>query len=85
MCWVGFNKLSDVFSAISLTEEDFITGIKHLYSLKIVDLCNDKDTKISDQSFSNFLIKYVFINKNLIPLDLMISVCFGFNKTRDIS
>ncbi len=81
----ALEKLSGVFSAISLTADDFITDIKHLYSLEIVDLCNDKATKISDQTFSNFLIKYVFVDKNLIPLDLMIKVCFNFNKIRTIS
>lgn len=79
------DKLSGVFSAISLTADDFISDIKHLYSLEIVDLCNDKATKISDQTFSNFLIKYVFVDKKLIPLDLMIKVCFRFNKIRTIS
>lgn len=81
----NLEKLSDVFSAISLTTDDFIADIKHLHSLEIVDLCNDKATKISDQTFSNFLIKYVFVDNNLIPLDLMIKVCFDFNKVRTIS
>lgn len=81
----ALDKLSGIFSAISLTADDFITDIKHLYSLEIVDLCNDKAAKISDQTFSNFLIKYVFVDKRLIPLDLMIKVCFDFNKNRTIS
>ena len=81
----ALDKLSGVFSAISLTADDFVSDIKHLYSLEIVDLCNDKATKISDQTFSNFLIKYVFVDKKLIPLDLMIKVCFSFNKIRTIS
>lgn len=79
------DKLSGVFSVISLTDDDFISDIKHLYSLEIVDLCNDKAAKISDQTFSNFLIKYVFVDKKLIPLDLMIKVCFNFNKMRTVS
>lgn len=81
----ALDKLSGVFSVISLTADDFISDIKHLYSLEIVDLCNDKAAKISDQTFSNFLIKYVFVDKKLIPLDLMIKVCFSFNKKRTIS
>lgn len=81
----ALDKLSGVFSAISLTADDFVSDIKHLYSLEIVDLCNDKATKISDQTFSNFLIKYVFVDKKLIPLDLMIKVCFSFNKIRTVS
>lgn len=81
----NLDKLSGVFSAISLSADDFISDIKHLYSLEIVDLCNDKATKISDQTFSNFLIKYVFVDKRLIPLDLMIKVCFDYNRIRTIS
>ena len=81
----NLENLSEVFSAISLTVDDFISDIKHLFSLEIVDLCNNKATKISDQSFSNFLIKYVFIDKNLIPLDLMLKVCFSYNRSRTIT
>lgn len=81
----NLEKLFDVFSAVSLTVDDFVADIKHLYSLELVDLCNEKAAKISDQSFSNFLIKYVFIDKKFIPLDLMIKVCFAFNKSRTIS
>lgn len=81
----SLERLSDVFSAVSLTADDFVEDIKHLYSLEIVDLCNETATKISDQSFSNFLIKYVFVDKKLIPLDLMIKICFVINKTRTIS
>lgn len=81
----SLEELSDVFNAVSLTVDDFVADIKHLYSLEIVDLCNEKAAKISDQSFSNFLIKYVFIDKKFIPLDLMIKICFDFNKSRTIS
>lgn len=41
--------------------------------------------KFQIKLFSNFLIKYVFVDKRLIPLDLMIKVCFDYNKIRTIS
>ena len=81
----NLEKLSDVFFAVSLTADDFVKDIKHLYSIEIVDLCNEIAAKISDQSFSNFLIKYVFVDKKLIPLDLMIKICFVINETRTVS
>lgn len=81
----NLEKLSDVFSAVSMTTNGFKEDIRHLNSLEIVDLCNETATKISDQSFSNFIIKYVFVDKKLIPLDLMIKICFGINKSRTIS
>ena len=43
-----------------------------LHRAEIVDLCNDEAARISDQSFSNFLIKYVFIEEKIIPLSTMI-------------
>ena len=81
----ALEKLSDIFSVLSITTNDFVEDVKHLYSLEIVDLCNDTATKISDQSFGNYLLKYVFIDEKLIPLDLMIKVCFDFNQKRTIS
>lgn len=55
-----------------------------LHRAEIVDLCNDEAARISDQSFSNFLIKYVFVEEKIIPLSTMIETCFQINKSRTI-
>lgn len=55
-----------------------------LHRAEIVDLCNDEAARISDQSFSNFLIEYVFIEEKIIPLSTMIETCFQMNKSRTI-
>lgn len=81
----NLERFSDLFEALSLSSDAFIEDIKQLHSLEVVDLCNDIAARISDQCFSNFLIKYVFVDKKIIPLDLMIKVCFDFNKARTIS
>lgn len=55
-----------------------------LHEAEIVDLCNDTAARISDQSFSNFLIKYVFVEKRAIPLSTMIETCFNISKGRTV-
>ncbi len=79
------DQMEEIFNATRITETQFIVDIKQLHDLELVDICNDKAARISDQSFGNFLIKYVFIDKKLIPLHLMIDICFKFNKARTIS
>ena len=77
-------KLTPIFKALRITNDDFTSDLKLLHKAEIVDLCNDKAAKISDQSFSNFLIKYVFIEEKVIPLSTMIETCFQINKSRTI-
>ena len=76
--------LAPVFGALGITEDDFIGDLKLLHEAEIVDLCNDKAARISDQSFSNFLIKYVFVEEKVIPLSTMIETCFHISKSRTV-
>ncbi len=76
--------LKPIFDISKITDDDFITDLKSLHETEIVDLCNDKAARISDQSFSNFLIKYVFVEQKVIPLSIMIETCFQVNKGRTI-
>lgn len=78
-------RLQPVFIAIKITDNVFISDLKQLHNLELVDLCHDKAAKISDQSFSNYLIKYAFIDKKIIPLSQMIENCFFVNKEKTIS
>lgn len=77
-------KLNPIFDEVKITSDDFISDLKLLHEAEIVDLCNNKAAKISDQSFSNFLIKYVFVEKRIISLSTMIETCFQINKNRTI-
>lgn len=78
-------RLQPVFVAMKITDNVFISDLKQLHNLELVDLCHDKAAKISDQSFSNYLIKYAFIDKKTIPLSQMIESCFFVNKEKTIS
>ena len=69
---------------MGISSSDFTSDLKLLHRAEIVDLCNDEAARISDQSFSNFLIKYVFIEEKIIPLSTMIETCFQMNKSRTI-
>jgi DNA polymerase III delta prime subunit len=77
-------KLAPIFEVAGISSSDFTSDLKLLHRAEIVDLCNDEAARISDQSFSNFLIKYVFIEEKIIPLSTMIETCFQINKSRTI-
>lgn len=55
--------LQPIFNTIGLTESQFISDLRQFHTLELVDLCHDKAAKISDQSFSNYLIKCAFIKR----------------------
>ena len=77
-------KLAPIFEVAGISSDDFASDLKLLHRAEIVDLCNDEAARISDQSFSNFLIKYVFVEEKIIPLSTMIETCFQMNKSRTI-
>lgn len=77
-------KLNPIFEVAGISSNDFTSDLKSLHRVEIVDLCNDEAARISDQSFSNFLIKYVFIEQRIVPLSYMIEICFQINRSRTI-
>lgn len=81
----NLERLQPVFDAMNLTESQFISDLRQFHTLELVDLCHDKAAKISDQSFSNYLIKYAFVDKKIIPLSQMVKDCFFINKEKTIS
>ena len=68
-----------------LNRDDFIENVYKLHDLEIVDICNDKAVRFSDQCLSNYLLKYVFFDKKLIDLSKMIKACFQSYRERTIS
>lgn len=77
-------KLAPVFEVAGISTSDFTSDLKLLHRAEIVDLYNEEAVRISDQSFSNFLIKYAFIEEKIIPLSTMIETCFQINQSRTI-
>ena len=68
-----------------LSRDSFIENIRKLHDQEIVDVCNDKAVRFSEQCLSNYLLKYVFFDKKLIGLSAMIKSCFKSYKERTIS
>jgi DNA polymerase III delta prime subunit len=81
----NLERLKPIFDAINLTERQFISDLRQFHTQELLDLCHDKAAKISDQSFSNYLIKYVFVDQKIIPLSEMIKNCFFLNQEKTIS
>ena len=76
--------MQPVFDALNLTESWFISDLRQFHAMELVDLSHDKAAKISDQSFSNYLIKYAFVDERIIPLSRMIRECFFINREKTI-
>lgn len=68
-----------------LNRDDFIENVHILHELEVVDICNDKVVRFSDQCLSNYLLKYVFFDKKLIGLSKMIKTCFQSYKEKTIT
>lgn len=56
--------------------EIFIENLHVLHEHEIVDICNDKGVRFSEQCLANFILKYVFYDKRIIKLSAMIEACF---------
>ncbi|MFW6028808.1 MAG: ATP-binding protein [Halanaerobiales bacterium] len=79
------DSLLPIFEELGISKESFINYTRYLHDLELVDIYNDKAVKISDQSFSNYLLKYVFIDENIIPYSVMVKNCFSNYRTRVIN
>lgn len=71
--------LNPVFDLLNITKDQFADDMRRFHDLELVDMSHDIAVKISDQSFSNYLLKYVFVDKRIIPLHQMIETCFFIN------
>lgn len=67
-----YNELINRYS-IKTDEEN---EIEKLYSLELIDYFKNEIIKISDQSFSNYILYYVLYEKRWVNLDEIIKSCF---------
>ena len=77
--------LNPVFDLLNITKDQFVDDMRRFHDLELVDMSHDIAVKISDQSFSNYLLKYVFIDKKIIPLHKMVETCFFINQQQTIT
>ncbi|MDN6968776.1 hypothetical protein FCS83_09515 [Oenococcus sp. UCMA 17063] len=82
--------LNDLFACFDLSQADFLNDLRKFESLELVEIHRGKtdDTltgaKISDESFSDYLVKYLFIDQRKLALDKMIELSFFKLKDRAI-
>ena len=81
----NLERLQSVFKDMHLTEDQFISNLKQFHEMELVDLYQDKAVRISDQCFGNYMIKYAFVDRKIIPLNKMIEKCFIINKEKTVS
>ena len=74
----------DYLELNSVSQDDFNNSIRFLHENEIIDVCNDKAVKISDQCLSNYILKLVFYDKKLLRLSETINVMFFNSKTKTI-
>ncbi|SYV99595.1 conserved hypothetical protein [Oenococcus oeni] len=82
--------LNDLFAYFDLSQTDFSNDLKKFESLELVEIHRGKTkdslagAKISDESFSDYLVKYLFIDQRKLALDKMIELSFFLLKERTV-
>ncbi len=79
------DKLKDIFEIAGITETEFKDTLQKLHYNEILDIYKNKAVKFSDQCLSNYLLKYVFLDKKLISISNIVKCYFVINKNRTIS
>lgn len=77
--------LEPVLAQCQLSKEVFVEKLYILHKLEIVDICNDKAVRFSEQCLANYILKYVYYDKRIISLRAMIRACFAVYQERTIS
>ncbi|MUG87279.1 ATP-binding protein [Paenibacillus timonensis] len=79
------DNLTPLLDQLNISNSLFVKYAHQLHDLELVDIYNNKAVKISDQCLGNYLLSYVFMKKRIIPLSVMLKVCFGSHKPRVIN
>lgn len=58
-----------------ITQIQFKEAMHELHAVEMVDIYYDTAVKISDQCFADYILKYVFYDRRIIPLGEMILAC----------
>ena len=77
--------LLPVLEQEGLTKNAFIENLYDLHKLEIVDICNDKAVRFSEQCLANYILKHVFVDQKTVSLKAMIRACFEPSRERTLS
>ena len=70
--------LQELLDNYGITLEDFKEKILYLSKLEVVDIHLDQVATLSDQCFANYMLYYVFFEKELIPLSIILETGYKF-------
>jgi energy-coupling factor transporter ATP-binding protein EcfA2/NAD-dependent SIR2 family protein deacetylase len=73
-----------ILKAKEICRDNFIENIYKLHEHEIIDICNDKAVRFSEQCLANFMLKYIFFDKKLLSLTDMTRACFINFKQRTV-
>lgn len=73
-----------ILASVGVDKDTFIENLLRLSYLEIVDIYHDKAVRFSEQCFANYILKYVFFDKKVLPLSEMIEACFSQYKERTV-
>lgn len=79
------DSLTSVLTQSGLSRDSFVENLFHLHRLELVDICNDKAVRFSEQCLANYILKYVFYDKKVISLKVMIRACFDSYHERTLA
>lgn len=69
------NPIYTMLDAKGITKDQFKDAMFELHSTELVNIYYDTAVRISDQCFADYILKYVYYDKKLIPLGEMILTC----------
>lgn len=90
MSFLGSFMIDDLINYIEIITDNQLTAdeihvcIRKLHELELVDVCRDKAVSFSDQCYSDYILKLVFIDKKAVSLSKATDVCFDVSRNRVI-
>ena len=70
------DSLQPVLQDTGISISSFKESVYKLHELEVVDICRDKAVSFSEQCFENYILKYVYFDKNYIKISAMVETCF---------
>lgn len=79
------DNIMPVLEISNITDSEFNDNLYKLHEYEIVNIYKDKVVRFSDQCLSNYILKYVFIDKKLISLSDITKSYFQINMGKTVN
>jgi DNA polymerase III delta prime subunit len=74
-----------VLPGIGINKDAFLDCTKRLSEKEIMNIYHDRAFRIADQTFGNFIVKFAFVDKKVVPLSDVVKGGFAISKSRTIN